>query len=59
MTYHYRSVLRPITQLPLNKLGWVYDPRFVGPDVRDLLVERELTPFEVKQFDLELISDKA
>jgi len=59
MLYHYRSPLRPITQLPLQKLDWEYCEEFVGPDVRDMLTRRQLTDFEVSQLSLVLVGTRA
>lgn len=54
--WRYRSELRPITQLPLNRLDFIIDPAAVGnAENRDLLMQHELSAAEVKQLDLTLV----
>lgn len=55
LLWHYRSVLRPVTQLPLAKLGWEFSRDFVGVEARDMLTRRQLTDDECRRFDLKFV----
>lgn len=50
--WRYESPLRPIIQLPLERLSQVLDPGNIGPDVRILITARELDEVEIAAFEL-------
>ena len=56
--YHYHSELRPISQLPIVRLGWIFAEEFIGPESRDFLTAREATDFEVSQLSLRLVDTR-
>ncbi len=57
MNYRYRLTLRPLSQMNLNRLGYVQDsfravPEGTRYNYGSFATERQLTDFEVSQMDL-------
>lgn len=57
--FHYRSLLRPVTQFDLRRLDWEFCEAFVCPEPRDMLTRRQLTEWEVSQLSLQFVGMRA